>query len=110
MGEGAGGGVSRRRGPKQKGSGQKKGKEKREKTPEELLQPNGHQWFESGDRTADTPGIYANPPRIHWSAAMRTRLEEGTDSPVSYFLEAFPPDALRDCVRYTRENGLEGIQ
>jgi hypothetical protein len=27
---------------------------------------------------------------------------------VWYFLEAFPPEALRDCITYTRENGLEG--
>ena len=99
MSEGAGGGISRRQGPKPKGSRQKKGKEKRDKTPEELLQPNGQQWFESADRTADTPGVYAEPPRIHWSARMRTMMDESRDSPVWYFLEDFPPDSLRDCAR-----------
>ena len=107
--EGAGGGGPRRRGPKPKGPAQKKGKEKREKTPEELLKPNEQQWFEAGDRTVDTPGIYPEAPRIHWSAGMRTKMEESHDSPVWYFLESFPPDAMRDCIRYTRENGLEGI-
>ena len=82
MEQGAGGGGPRRQGPKPKGPAQKKGREKREKTPEELLKPNDQQWFEAGDRTVDTPGVYPETPRIHWSAGMRTKMEESHDSPV----------------------------
>ena len=96
IGEGAGGGGPRRRGPKPKGPAQKKGKEKRQKTLKELLQPNGQQWYESADRTADPPGIYAETPRIHWSGRMRTRMDESTDTPVWYFLESISPDSLRE--------------